>query len=264
VDLIREWGQGVALAYHGITDKNEKSVQAVMTPACERRLIELPEAFMAAARQRLEAHPAQAAGLALRALAIEILTTYPFRLANLLGLRFDRHLHRADPRGPVTGILITPDETKNDNQITLPISARLGWFIEEWATRFRGVIASPGCLYLFPGHQTGNRAMTPQGMRDAIKSAMGEYVGVVLTPHQFRHLAAERFLTAYPGQYEALSQLLGHKDPATTRKSYCPRDKKEAARRFDALNASRRTTLRRKAALPTSRPPKPLSRKGGR
>ena len=87
--------------------------------------------------------------------------------------------------------------------------------------------------------------MTPQGLREAIKGAMAEYVGVVLTPHQFRHLAAERFLDAYPGHYEALRQLLGHKSVATTIRSYCRKENKAATRCFDALITDRRTTLRR-------------------
>jgi hypothetical protein len=119
VGWITEWGKDVTLSYQGMTEKNENSIAEVMQPACERRLIELPEAFMEAARQRLAANPVEAAGLALRALAIEILTTYPFRLANLLMLRFDRHLQRADPRGLVSGILIPPEEVKNDQEIVL-------------------------------------------------------------------------------------------------------------------------------------------------
>jgi integrase len=73
---------------------------------------------------------------------------------------------------------------------------------------------------------------------------MAEYVGVVLTPHQFRHLAAERFLAAYPGHYEALRQLLGHKSVTTTIRSYCRNEDKAAAVCFDALITGRRTTLR--------------------
>jgi integrase len=209
VAWITQWGKDVTLSYQGMTEKNEKSIAAVMVPACERRLIELPDAFMAAARQRLAADPHEAAGLALRTLAIEILTTYPFRLANLLGLRFDRHLHRADPRGLVSGILISPPEVKNSQQIVLPISARLGRFIEAWTTRFRGVIASPGCGYLFPGYGTGDRPMTPQGLREAIKGAMGDYVGAVLTPHQFRHLAADRFLLGLSGALRSVAPAAG-------------------------------------------------------
>jgi hypothetical protein len=260
VAWVSEWGKNVTLPYHGMTGKNERAIAAVMEPGCERRLIELPEAFMNAARQRRATDPREAAGLALRALAIEILTTYPFRLANLLTLRFDRHLHRADPRGLVSGILISPVEVKNDQQIVVPISVRLGRFIEEWTTRFRGIIASPGCSYLFAGFGTpGNQPMTPQGLREAIKGAMAEYVGVVLTPHQFRHLAAERFLAAYPGHYEALRQLLGHKSVTTTIRSYCRNEDKAAAVCFDALITGRRTTLRGDApaqepGLPQRRP----------
>ena len=189
VSWLKRWSQEVTLVYKGMTEKNERAIAAVMQPGCERRLLELPDAYMAAARKRLATEPREAAGLALRALAIEILTTYPFRLANLLGLRFDRHLHRADPRGLVSGILISGPEVKNNERIVLPISPRLGRFIEEWSTRFRGLIATPGCGYLFPGFGTGDQSMTPQGMREAIKGAMADYVGAVLTPHQFRHLA---------------------------------------------------------------------------
>jgi len=42
-----------------------------------------------------------------------------------------------------------------------------------------------------------------------------KYVGLKLTPHQFRHLAAKIMLDPNPGAYELVRQLIGHKNMQT-------------------------------------------------
>jgi integrase len=72
---------------------------------------------------------------------------------------------------------------------------------------------------------------------------------VTVTPHQFRHTAAKRFLKEYPGQYETLRRLLGHKDIGTTIKSYCSSEQESDYLRFDEMiedNLRRRRHLSEK------------------
>ena len=94
----------------------------------------------------------------------------------------------------------------------MPVPHHLAATLQEWINDFRPIMGSADCRYLFPGHGTGDRPITPQGMRDAIRDTIEQYIGVRLTPHQFRHLAAHVFLRDNPGQYEILRQLLGHAD----------------------------------------------------
>ena len=56
--------------------------------------------------------------------------------------------------------------------------------------------------------------------------------GIVLSPHQFRHLSAKVLLDAQPGAFESVRQLLGHKNGKTT---YAGIDSRRAARHHQNL-----------------------------
>jgi integrase len=59
--------------------------------------------------------------------------------------------------------------------------------------------------------------------------------GIVLTPHQFRHLDAKVLLDAEPGGFETVKQLLGHKSLKTTVGAYAGIDSRRAARHHQRL-----------------------------
>ena len=86
-------------------------------------------------------------------------------------------------------------------------------------------------------------------MTDRIEKAVRKHLGVKLTPHQFRHLAAKIILDANPGAYELVRQMLGHKNMKTTTNFYAGIDTKRAGRahadlllklRDDSLRGRRR------------------------
>jgi integrase len=59
--------------------------------------------------------------------------------------------------------------------------------------------------------------------------------GIVLTPHQFRHLSARVVLDRHAGEYETVRQLLAHKSLKTTVAAYAGIDCRRAARRHQEL-----------------------------
>jgi integrase len=67
-----------------------------------------------------------------------------------------------------------------------------------------------------------------------IKAYLKRRAGVVLTPHQFRHLAAKWILDADPGAFETVTQLLGHKNRKTTN-FYAGINTRRAARHHQKL-----------------------------
>jgi integrase len=80
------------------------------------------------------------------------------------------------------------------------------------------------------------------------------HVGVKLTPHQFRHLAAKIILDANPGAYELVRQLLGHKDLKTTTKFYAGIDTRRAGRAHaDLVARLREARPKRVRRHPTTR-----------
>lgn len=254
VAQIRAWGRPVALTYRGMTIKNQQCVRDAMDPERERKLRALPSALMEAARRMLTTSPREAAALAWRAVAIEVLTKRPLRLNNLRNLRLDRHLHRSDPRkATITAILIDLPETKNKQSISLPLSTVTSALIDDWINTFRHLLADPDCMYLFPGRGTGNKPLTPQALRDAIKNTTRRYVGVTITPHQFRHFAAHVFLDEHPGEYELVRQLLGHASVVTTTRHYAGHQTDAAARRFDDVILKRSIRPSRKLGATGSR-----------
>jgi integrase len=64
----------------------------------------------------------------------------------------------------------------------------------------------------------------------AIEKTVLKYVGVRLTPHQFRHLAAKIVLDQNPGAFELVRELMGHKNIQTTINFYAGIDTKRAGR----------------------------------
>lgn len=236
---IRKWAALVTPDYRAMTRKNRAALAAIRQPERFAILLHLPEALLCQARRLRASDPLHAAGLARVALAIELLTKIPLRLKNLIGLRVDRHLHRADPRrGLVTAIQIDAEETKNNRAIVMPVSPATAAIIEEWTRDFR--IMSP---WLFPGGNDADHPITPQGMRDAIMRTTRRHVGVALTPHQFRHLAAMLYLEHCPGDYESVRQLLGHASLATTLRAYVHSESGAAAKRYDEMVLAQRRTL---------------------
>ena len=239
LERLQGWRDRVALKYDGMTLRNERTMQAILQPDKLTALLELPGVLMGAARRLRDEAPPQARSLAMRALAIAILTHLPLRLANLAGLDLDRNLYRPDPRrGAITELWIPPGETKGRKEIRMPIPAGLSALIREWIADYRPAI--PGCRWLFPGYGRPGERIGHQGLRDAIKGAIATHVGVNMTPHQFRHLAATLFLEAFPDHYEELRQLLGHSSFEITRR-YSGNVQGRAARRYQDLVMGRRS-----------------------
>ena len=254
VARIKRWNQTVRLTYEGMTQKNEDCVRAVLHPAREIRLRELPPSLMQAARSLRATSPAEAASLAFRGTVIQFHRLNPLRVSNVCGLRLDQHLQRADPgRGLITHLVIDAAETKNKRKIIMQVSRETGRVLEEWIRDFRPLIAAPGCPFLFPGHGTGNRPITRQSMGEAIRTTTKAHLGVAVSPHQFRHLAACAYLEEFPGAYEMVKLLLGHATVQTVIRSYASQESKSSQELFDDLMLRRGKRLGRKKPLPTPR-----------
>ena len=79
---------------------------------------------------------------------------------------------------------------------------------------------------------------TPKGERSVarlIAFYAKKRAGIVVSPHQFRHLSAKVLLDAQPGAFETVRQLLGHKNDQTTVNAYAGIDSRRAARHHQHL-----------------------------
>jgi integrase len=211
----------------GLTEKNQALLRTFDDPRLIADLIQLPDRLWHAARRGLAKSRWPFIDLQ-SALTIDILIHLPLRPANLAALRFDTHLHWPQGRRKPALLTFNGDETKNDAVLDFEIPAaladRLQVYRNEIAPRVTGT--RPDAVFVtFTG-----KPRTQAAIKVAIQKTVLRHLGVKITPHQFRHLAAKIILDANPGAYELVRQLLGHRNLKTTTNFYAGIDTRRAGR----------------------------------
>jgi integrase len=235
----------------GLTEKNKALLRKFDDPRLVASLLELPDRLWRDARRN--------AGVSKRwfidlqtALALDILLHVAPRIENLAALSFNEHLHWPQGRGKPALLIIRIEETKNESplefELPIALSDRLYAYRNDIAPAVIG--RRPDFLFI---SRTGVRR-TLWTIRVAIQRSMLRHLGVRITPHQFRHIAAKIHLDANPGAYELVRQLLGHKDLKTTTKFYAGIDTRRAGRAHAQLvarlRAARPERVRRRPKTP--------------
>jgi integrase len=216
----------------GLTDKNRTMLRRFDDPHLLEQMVGLPDRLWHAARREPAASRRPFITLQ-TALAIDILLHAPIRMENLSVLEFDRHIQWPQGRGKPALIILPEHEVKNDNehQVELPtvLSDRLHLYREQIVPRITGT--RPLAVFVtWSGTPRCQGAITV-----AIEKMVFRHLGVKITPHQFRHLAAKIILDANPGAYELARQVLGHKNLKTTANFYAGIDTRRAGRAHAAL-----------------------------
>ena len=221
-----------------LTEKNRALLRTLDDPDVRARLLLLPERLATWVERTTPVRGAIAMRIAV---AVAILQSAPLRIANLSGLRLDRHLIR--PGGPrsLWQIDIPPGEVKNDQPLVHELPRRTTALVDCYIRRFRPSLAPPGNPYLFP---VGSRQKGPHGLSQQIRRVLADWVGIDMTPHQFRHFAGRVMQQHSPGAFAAIAQLLGHKDVRTTIAYYAELDTLSAGRQFDAFLEAERSKAR--------------------
>jgi site-specific recombinase XerC len=132
------------------------------------------------------------------------------------------------------------------------VSALLARYVDV----FRPVLLKDASSKLFVsrnGFGKGPKALSTQFSRFVRRE-----VGVVFNAHLMRHFAGFTYLKANPGHYEAVRQMLGHKNIATTVKYYCREDTDNAFGCYDDIISAQ---LEAKPALSLTRQSKKTSRR---
>jgi integrase len=209
----------------GLTKKNRRLLLELSDPQLRAKLYELPKRLAAWAARTT---PAQGALAMQLAVAIAILLVAPIRISNLAALRFDRHLFRPGGSRSLWLIDIPEDEVKNRVRLVHELPHRVTTLLDRFRRDFRPRIAEPGNPYLFP---VGSDHKSAVVLSQAIRRAIAKWVGIYMTPHQFRHLAG----LLLHDDLEALAQLLGDKSIRTVRNHYSELNTLEIGRRFDAI-----------------------------
>jgi integrase len=116
-------------------------------PDMRARFLFLPEHVANWAERRT---PIKGAFAMQIAAAIAILQSAPLRIANLAGLRLDRHLVRPGVPRSLWQIDIPRHEVKNDQPLVHELPRRVTTLLDRYIRRFRPALAAPGNPYLFP------------------------------------------------------------------------------------------------------------------
>jgi integrase len=216
----------------GLTDKNKRLLGRFNDRRLLRKLLDLPDKLWRQSIKELKTSRREFIDIQ-TSLAIDILLAAPMRMKNLSALKFEEHIHWPEGQGRSAVILVNRADTKNK----VPLEFELSPALSERLHIFRNKIAPavtgrrPDALFVaWKGKQRTQAAIAL-----TIVNALMKYVGVRMTPHQFRHLAAKIILDENPGAYELVRELMGHKNMQTTTNFYAGIDTRRAGRAHSEL-----------------------------
>lgn len=218
----------------GLTEKNLKAIREMLAGDSFRRLLKAPDNLMLRARAAGYSAPKKAAVLAQLAIAIRILCVAPIRLSNLSEIRLGEHLMK--PGGPTANyrLIYRVYEVKNHVDLDFPLDEITTALIDEYVHDYRPyLVHGRNEDWLFPGAGSGPKGKTTLSAQ--VTERIQREIGVRLTVHQFRHLAAAKILERFPGNYELARRLLGHRSIQTTMRFYVGLETTQATRLYGDL-----------------------------
>jgi len=215
----------------GMTERNRARLRQFDDDANITRLVSLPEAI--ARSLPASGRPSYEQAVRMQsAVAIAILLVAPIRVKNLATLTLDRHIVRPRPSG-VCHLVIPAHEVKNNAPLEFEIPPNVRALLDIYIQRCRPLLAREASGFLFPAREGGSKA--PGHLGEQIQRTIARDTGLDLNVHAFRHLGAMLYLRRFPGEYETVRLLLGHKSLTTTVRAYCGMEQKDALRRYDNL-----------------------------
>ena len=234
----------------GLTDKNKAVLRKFDDPHLLQSLIDLPDKLWRRALRDLATSRRPFIDLQ-SALAIDLLLHLAPRMENLVALNFKEHLHWPQGRGKPALLVFNADETKNGIPLEFEIPTVLADRLEVYRNEIAPAVTGkrPDAVFV----TWAGKPKTQAALTLAIEKTTLRHLGVKLTPHQFRHLAAKIMLDEHPGAYELVRQLLGHKNSKTTTNFYAGIDTRRAGRAHaDLVMKLRESNIVRRRRKPRS------------
>ncbi len=215
----------------GMTQKNKGFLRQFDDPEALWRLLNLPNRLWTEVKKGDPNFRTLAKAQA--ALAIAILSYMPLRMKNLVQLEFDTHLFLHEGHNAVSSLEFFAAGVKNKVDLAFDIPPHVAKMLIEYRDRIAPSIIGERPTRLFVNVDGSPKCQKALGRLIATYSK--SRAGIVLTPHQFRHLSAKNLLDAEPGSFETVKQLLGHRSLKTTVGSYAGIDSRRAARHHQRL-----------------------------
>ncbi len=237
INYIRHMAKAHRHMAEDVHPRNEAKLAKLREPEALARFVMLPHTI--AARIKPDGAPTvREAQLMRHAAVLELLLHEPMRIRNVAELDFDQHIQRVkSEEGLLWRIHVPGIQTKNGLRRDGVLNPTATALLERWRTEFRPVL-EPSCSRVFIG-RSGN-GLLPSSLSKSLHRMIERELGLDVHAHLMRHFAAKNFLDAYPGEYETVRQLLGHKQIETTIRAYCGHDRESALRRYDEVIARMR------------------------
>ena len=122
---------------------------------------------------------------------------------------------------------------KNREPFTISLPAKITAMLRTYRSQVLKGSAKSSTEFLFDDGL--GKPKLPTTISWLVERTLRRHLGIEMTAHQFRHLAAKVILDADPGAYESVRQLLGHRNLATTVNNYAGLNTKRAGRHHAAL-----------------------------
>jgi integrase len=227
-----------------LTAKNKAFLREFESDGLRAKLLFLPDKLIAEVTGALDEGRVDFVKAQV-AIAIEILLAIPLRPQNLSRLNWQHHFQEPDgPKGRV--LLHIPKEEmksrKHDYDAEVPdyVARRLRWYRRHILPRLN---ADPNGDLFVTRH---GKPKSQETLTQQIIQVIEDYVGIHMTPHQFRHLAGHSYLNDNPKDIETSRALLGHGSIKTTR-IYVGSDSRRATRVYNDFVFEQRQSLKLKA-----------------
>jgi integrase len=233
LNMLRALRRRIWPGKHGMTERNQRRLSVFTDPKNVARLVNLPAKMVQRISRAAEPTRKDAVQVQL-ALAIALVLIAPVRAKNLAALHFHRHfVHSCKRTSAIVHLVIPAEEVKNKTPLEFELPHDVVQLLDLYLRRYHPLLDSQRSGFIFT---TGsNRPKDPEFLAKQVQEAIKMGTGFILNLHSFRHFAAYLFLSAYPGEYETVRLLLGHKNIATTVRFYCGLERAAAFRRYDAL-----------------------------
>jgi integrase len=235
-----------------LTAKNKALLAELENEVVRARLLCLSDALMRDVSVSLQAGRRLKFVEAQVAVAIDILLLAPLRPQNLIELNFSRNFKEPEgPRGKLL-IYVPKDATKTKRRdLTFEIPPELAGTIRRYRREILPRLGGDPNGDLFVSEGGGRKSQDT--LSDQIIDRIERMVGIHMTPHQFRHLAAALYLETHPEDFQTVSDLLGHSFAKTTL-VYAGSSSRRASRAYGKLVIEQRDAAALKQRRSRRRP----------